>query len=193
MCEKSYTTKPVDLVNLTVEPPSPILRSKYYPRISKQVTPRSKPVDSNLKKPVLSKRSNHFNLSCSGHMNMKTKDSTTNPRVEVKTTLTPTTGRPRKMLSANFPSTVETLPLRNKMSLVKSSISRSSLYKSPDYPSTWSRQMSTSKPTTPRVYGDCYDSYDLMDQPKNSADYKTQNTNMGYREKCLQWLLTLPD
>lgn len=208
MCEKSYPTKPVEPVLLPVQPPSPLLRSKYEIRTSRQIIPKTKP-DSNLKKPVSTKRSSLSN----SHGNSKTNSMTTTPRFEVKTNLTSTTGRPRKVLTANFPSTVETLPLRNKVTLMKSSLSRSNLYKS-DNPSAWSRQMhnkyssTVSKPpaTTPRVYVDNFNTpRDVVDRRNggfedivtktndSNSDYRAPNCNMGYREKCLQWLLTLPD
>lgn len=202
MCEKSYPTKPVEPVILPVEAPSPILRSKYELRASRPMVPKTKP-DTNLKKTVFTKRSN-----LSNSYGLK-NNTTTSPRYEAKSTLTNTTGRPRKVLSANFPSTVETLPMRNKVTLMKSSLSRSNGYKT-DYPSAWSRQMNnkfpTSKPplTAPRVHVDCFDTPMDVDRRNGyddiitktydhtKSDYRT-NYNMGYREKCLQWLLTLPD
>lgn len=207
MCEKSYPTKPVEPVLLPVQPPSPLLRSKYEIRTSRQIIPKPKP-DSNLKKPALTKRSS-FNSS---HGNLKTNSTATTPRFEAKTNLTNSTGRPRKVLTANLPSTVETLPLRNKVTLMKSSLSRSNLHKT-DNPSAWSRQMNNkysstvSKPsvTTPKVRVDNFDTprdvtvrrdsfEDIVTKVYDSKnDYRTPNCNMGYREKCLQWLLTLPD
>lgn len=210
MCEKPPPTNRSDLPEVPVGPtlrPRNILR---HPRPLGSM----RHSDTHLSRSVFNSQRA---TPSSPNVHIRGKEITS-PRTDAKTIIS-NSSKQRKILSASFPKSLDTVPMRSKVTVVKSSTSSSRLPGSQSRPSelgvnrhkttsgsAWTRHVHhkqvTNRPlvTTSAVKegGNERNSLKEFDDvvSKNYepvSDQSTQNGNMGYREKCLHWLLTLPD